>query len=300
MARAASRQSGAQARRASLEAKRRASWLTWRTVDVDGFPVEYGEAGTGPVVVFLHGWGLSHRAYKRPLSRLVRHGLRVIAPAFPGFGGSAPVAKATDIAAFGCWVAHFLDALDVGVPVLVMGHSFGGGVAISFAHAYPQRVRGLVLLNSIGASAWSHEGSTVSKLTERPLWDWGIHYPSDLWPLRQARNVLPVLVSEALPYLTRHPLAFWRTAEIARRANLVPELEDLRRRRLPVVVLWGNHDEMITKTSFDEMCALLGGPYSVTVEGTHSWMIADPDVFGEVMTNVLAVAMETREFEATD
>jgi pimeloyl-ACP methyl ester carboxylesterase len=207
--------------------------------------------------------------------------------------------EAKDIAAFGHWVARFLDALDVRVPVLMLGHSFGGGVAISFAHLYPQRVRGLVLLNSIGASAWSHEGSTVSKLTERPLWDWGIHYPSDLWPLRQARHVIPVLVSEALPYLARHPLAFWRTAEIARRADLVSELDDLRRRRLPIVVLWGKYDQMITKASFDEMCTVLGDPFTVTVEGTHSWMIADPDAFGEVMTNVLAVAMHTKGREAT-
>jgi pimeloyl-ACP methyl ester carboxylesterase len=286
-------------RASSPESQRRASWLTWRTVQVDGHPVEYGEAGVGPVVIFLHGWGLSHRAYKRALSRLVRQGMRVIAPAFPGFGGSAPMPEARDIAAFGRWVARFLDAVDVSIPVLVMGHSFGGGVAISFAHTYPRRVRGLVLLNSIGASVWSHEGSTVSKLAERPLWDWGIHYPSDLWPLRQARRVVPVLVSEALPYLALHPMAFWRTAEIARKADLVSELDDLRRRRLPVVVLWGDHDEMITKTSFDEMCALLGDPHTVTVEGTHSWMIADPDAFGEVMTNVLAVAMRTGGRKAT-
>jgi len=47
------------------------------------------------------------------------------------------------------------------------------------------------------------------------------------------------------------------------------------------------------------MCALLGDPHTVTVEGTHSWMIADPDAFGEVMTNVLAVAMRTGGRKAT-
>jgi len=280
------------------QADRRASWLTWRTIEVDGHTVEFGDAGTGPVVVFLHGWGLSHRAYKRALSRIVRQGTRVIAPALPGFGGSAPAPEATDVAAFGRWVAHFLDAMNVRGRVLVIGHSFGGGVAISFAHAHPRRVRGLVLVNSIGASAWGHEGSVVTKLTERPLWDWGIHLSSDVWPLRQARRVVPVMVSEALPYLARHPVAFWRTAEIATHADLMPELEALRRRRLPVVVLWGSHDQIVTKTAFDQMCAALGDPKAVTVEGTHGWMIADPDMFGEVMTNVLAVAMGTPRHDA--
>jgi hypothetical protein len=38
------------------------------------------------------------------------------------------------------------------------------------------------------------------------------------------------------------------------------------------------------------MCDLLGQPDTVTVEGSHSWLIANPDAFGEVMTNVLGVA----------
>ena len=39
------------------------------------------------------------------------------------------------------------------------------------------------------------------------------------------------------------------------------------------------------------MIEALGDPLAITVAGTHSWMIADPDAFGEVITNVLPVAM---------
>ena len=37
------------------------------------------------------------------------------------------------------------------------------------------------------------------------------------------------------------------------------------------------------------MCATLGNQEIVIVPGTHNWLIADPDAFGEVMTNVLDV-----------
>ena len=68
----------------------RASYrLEWKRTTVDGRPAEYGEAGTGAPALFLHGWGLDHKAYKRALSRLVRAGLHVYAPALPGFGGTA-------------------------------------------------------------------------------------------------------------------------------------------------------------------------------------------------------------------
>ena len=52
------------------------------------------------------------------------------------------------------WLDDFLRAVGVEEKVVVVGHSFGGGVAMRFAHDYPERVRSLVLVNSIGGSAW--------------------------------------------------------------------------------------------------------------------------------------------------
>jgi pimeloyl-ACP methyl ester carboxylesterase len=271
-------------------ASREAGWLTWKRTEVDGRTAVYGEAGDGPPVLFLHGWGLDHKAYKRALSRLVTAGVHVVAPALPGFGGTAALPRdAADLAGFVAWVEHFLDDVGITEPALVMGHSFGGGVAIRFAHDHGERTRALVLVNSIGGSAWTHKGSTIRSMAERPLWDWGIHLPADIFPARQARKVLPVIVAEALPNLLRDPRAFWSAAGLARRADLTTELDELRSRGLPVVVLWGRSDQIITQDSFEAMCLALGSPHVITVPGTHSWLIADPDAFGEVMTNVLDV-----------
>ena len=269
---------------------REAGWLTWKRTQVDGRVAVYGEAGAGPPVVFLHGWGLDHKAYKRALARMVTAGVHVVAPALPGFGGTAALPRKTaDLGDFVHWVRLFLDEVGIVEPALIMGHSFGGGVAIGFAYDHTDRTRALVLVNSIGGSAWTHKGSTIRSMAERPLWDWGIHLPADIFPARQARKVLPVIMAEALPNLLRDPRAFWSAAGVARRADLTAELDELRRRGLPVVVLWGRSDQIITQDSFEAMCLALGSPHVITVPGTHSWLIADPDAFGEVMTNVLDV-----------
>lgn len=271
-------------------------WLSWKEVEVLGRRAAYGEAGTGPPVVFLHGWGVDHRVYKRALARLVAGGVHVVAPALPGFGGTASLPEQSHtLVSFGTWLAAFLDVVGVSEAAQVMGHSFGGGVAIVFAHDHPERVRGLVLINSIGASTWTHRGDMLRTMAQRPLWDWGLHLGADVWPLRQARRVLPVILAEALPNLAREPSAFWHVAGIARRADLTLELEELKRRRIPVVVLWGNKDRLVTREAFEQMCDLLGQPQSVTIEGSHGWLIADPDVFGEVMTNVVDVAARAQE-----
>lgn len=284
-----------EAETAAVPPDREAGWLDWKETLVAGRPASYGEAGSGPPALFLHGWGLDHKAYKRALARLVRAGLHVYAPALPGFGRTAGLGDgSTGLPDYGDWVAAFLDAVGVEEPVLAMGHSFGGGVAVTLAHDHPHHVRALVLINSVGGSAWAHTGSTVRSMAERPLWDWGLHFSADLLPLRQARRVLPVILAEGVPNLVRDPRSFWRAAGIARRADLTVELDALRARRLPVVVLWGQHDHLVTRASFEDMCRALGDPDVLTVPGNHSWLLADPDAFGEVMTNVLDLVDQTQ------
>ena len=48
---------------------------------------------------------------------------------------------------------------------------------------------------------------------------------------------------------------------------------------------------------FDAMCAALGATGQV-IDGSHSWLLADPQGFGEVITNVIQVAKVAHELEA--
>ena len=128
------------------------------------------------------------------------------------------------------------------------------------------------------------------------MWDWGLHFPSDVLPLGQATRVLPVVLQDVVPNLVRNPRALWRVGQIARRADLTRDLEALKERQLPVVVLWGESDRIIPKESFDALCAAIGSEGEV-VSGNHSWLLADPDAFGEVITNHVEVAKLARQLE---
>jgi pimeloyl-ACP methyl ester carboxylesterase len=270
--------------------------LSWGRVEVHGRSAHYGVAGRGLPVLFLHGWGLGHHTYKRALKRLVHLGCRVYAPALPGFGGSRDVDGPVTLDAYADWAAAFVEAVGIDEPVFLVGHSFGGAVAIQLAHDHEKLVRYLVLINSIGGSAWSSSGSTVRSMAQRPLWDWGIHFPRDIFPVRQMSKVLPVIFEDAVSNAVRNPRAMWRAANLARKADLTAELEELKRRKLPVVVLWGDQDHIIPRASFDALCAAIGSEGEV-VSGNHSWMLADPDAFGEIMTNSVAVAQLARDAE---
>lgn len=62
--------------------------LRWHRRPLEGRLAVYGEAGDGPPLLFLHGWGITGRVYARVLPILAATGARVIAPALPGFGRS--------------------------------------------------------------------------------------------------------------------------------------------------------------------------------------------------------------------
>lgn len=266
------------------------SHLEWCVTTVQGRRARYGVAGDGPPLVFLHGWGLGYRSYKRSLKRLVEIGLRVYAPALPGFAGTPDLpADDRSMQGYARWTADFLDTVGVDEPVTLVGHSFGGGVAIVTAHRLRDRVARLVLVNSIGGSVWTSNGSRVRPMSERPLWDWGLHFQADAMPLRQLRRVVPVILEDAVPNLLRNAGSVIRVAGLARRADLTRELEDLRNSRLPVVILWGENDKVLPELSFHSLRDALGGE-CITVPGNHGWLLADPAAFGEIMTNVVGVA----------
>ncbi len=263
---------------------------------VQGRPAAFSVAGEGMPVVLLHGWALGQHTYRDVILAIAAQGCRVIAPSMPGFGGTPELpGEQFSLRGYAQWVADLLDMLEVEEPAVVVGHSFGGGVAIRFAHDHRRRVRSLVLVNSIGGSSW-RQGRTLRSIAERPLWDWGLHFPGDVWPLRQATRVLPVVAEDLLPNLFRNPRAIVKVANLARRADLRSELEALRDDGMSVSILWGTRDGIIPRESFEALC-VASGVEGTVVDGSHSWLLADPAQFGEVITNDVRVAQAARDLE---
>ena len=264
--------------------------MDWRTMRVDGRPASYGVAGDGPLVVFLHGWGLSHRTYRHGLELLVGHGVRVLAPALPGFAGTASLPEdALTLQGYAEWVAAFLEEYGVDEPVTLIGHSFGGGVALHAAHLRPDLVGRLVLVNSIGGSVWSNRGELPVPMADRPMWDWGLHIAAHALSVRSFTRVMPVIAADAVPNFVLHPTTLWKVGRLARDANLAAELEELKERGLPVVIVWGRDDTVIPWACAESLAVALGKSEVVTVPGNHSWLLADPTRFAEVITNVIGI-----------
>ncbi|MFO7777487.1 MAG: alpha/beta fold hydrolase [Nitriliruptoraceae bacterium] len=268
--------------------------LRWHRTTIAGGTVAYGDAGEGPAVVFLHGWGLTARSYAQAFPLIAATGSRVIAPALPGFGRSDPLEGEYTFPRLAAWVLELLDEIDLREPVTMIGHSFGGAVATATAWEAPERIKALVLVNSVGGSVWKESRKGERSLADRPLWDWGLRMPGE-FRRRDYRKVLPVVVRDLVGNALANPGAMRRAADLARTADLRTELTTLAEQGLPVSILWGSEDQVVPEATFLAMCDAAGAPGDIIPQAGHSWLIADPEGFGELVTNSLTVQQTLAE-----
>lgn len=267
--------------------------LLARTVEVGGRRATLAVAdGGGPTVVFLHGWGLSHRSYAAPIRALAAAGFRVVAPDLPGFGGTADLpARGVTFAGFAAFVESLLAEVEGEGRVHVVGHSFGGGVATQLAHDYPSRVRSLVLVDAVSGGTWTRSGADARLLATRPLWDWALHLLLEL-PVAGAPAAVPGVLGEVAGNLVRHPTNLGLVAHLIRRSDLRAELVELHRRGTPVTVLWGAGDRVVPQAAYEDLCTALEADGEV-LPGSHSWLMAAPGRFARSVGAAVS-AVETR------
>ncbi|AEV76756.1 putative hydrolase or acyltransferase of alpha/beta superfamily [Mycolicibacterium rhodesiae NBB3] len=119
-----------------------------RELTLHGNRVSYLDEGAGDVLLLIHGIGGSSDCWRDVVHRLSRRH-RVIAVDLLGHGRSDKPRSDYSLGAFAVWLRDFLDALNIH-EATVVGHSFGGGVALQFAHQHKEYCRRLVLISSGG------------------------------------------------------------------------------------------------------------------------------------------------------
>ncbi len=119
-----------------------------RSVLLHGRPVTYVEAGSGPVLLLIHGMAGSIGNWQEVIEPLARHHT-VVASDLPGHGASAPGAGDYSLGALAAGLRDLLVLLGHERATLV-GHSLGGGIAMQFAYQFPEITERLVLVSSGG------------------------------------------------------------------------------------------------------------------------------------------------------
>lgn len=249
--------------------------LTHYPVMTGAGPLRAVEAGEGPPVLLLHGWGSAPEQYAPLLWRLAEQGRRAVALTLPGFADSAAPRSAT--------MRGVLDMLleavqEVGLddePIDLVGHSLGGMVAARMAQALPHAPRNVVLVNAAGGGAQPLLHSARALLRAAGELD-----------ARQTAAVGAAVSESTVRVLLSHPRWAARAAMLALRGDAQYVVDHLRARDVRVWVVVSDADRLISPGS------LAADPrYLRRVSGHHGWPVTHAAECARLLDELLRPAL---------
>jgi 3-oxoadipate enol-lactonase len=246
------------------------------------------ERGSGMPVVFLHGYPLHHGIWQPQLEEFSPHH-HVVLLDLPGFGLAADVAVPDSLIGFAEHVRAFLERKQLG-PAVLVGHSFGGYIALQLFRDHPELFRGLVLTDTRALSdtpearekrlaqvrrlADANQSLDVEETTR------GLLAPSTWERDRPLVERVRTIVKEA-----RAPALRGSLTAMAGRPDLTPVLPTI---SVPTLVLWGEEDHLIPPAQTESMVALLQDGAGVGLSGAgHLPSLEAPQAFGAALRKFL-------------
>jgi len=231
----------------------------------------FGDAygASPPRVLALHGWRRDRSDFREVLE-----GLDGVAVDLPGFGASPPPPSAWG----GAEYARALEPVvaEMGSPIVVVGHSFGGRVAVHLAPAWPDRIAGVVLA-----------GVPLLRVTTPPR-------PSLSFRLAKTLNRIGLLSDEKMEERRRQAgSADYRASTGVMRdvfVRLVHETyeEQLKQIAAPVELVWGDDDTAAPLVIAERAAALLAHPSTTILPGAgHLTPLTAPDELRRAIVRLL-------------
>ena len=281
--------------------------MTHRWVDVGGLRLHCVEAGTGPLVVLLHGFPEFWYAWRHQLPALASAGYRVVAPDLPGYNTSDKPPRVRDYRpqVLAQAVADLIVSLGAGSAV-VAGHDWGGGLAWLLAMHHPERVERLVVLNAPHPIRFL-KGLHSPRQLRRSWYILAFQLPwlperlvaaRDFRALRRALGRQPTrpgaftaqdidryVAAAAQPGALRAAINYYRAAV---RANPLAQVYSLRRVDIPTLVIWGDQDRYLGRELAEPDRAWVPEVRVERIAEASHWVQADaPQRVNQLMVDFL-------------
>ncbi len=216
---------------------------------VHDLEINYTQYGKGEDIVLLHGWGQNIEMME-PLGKNLCENNQITILDFPGFGSSQTPNFAYTINDYTTLLHDFLEELKIDNPILI-GHSFGGRIAINYASKY--NVKKLVLLASPFRSQ-TKNGVKVKLLKS----------------LKKIKFLNPIA-----EYAKKHMGSNdYRSAKGVMREILVNTVnenleENAKLIKAETLIIWGEEDEAVPVSEASRLESLIPNSAKIILPGTH-------------------------------
>lgn len=244
-------------------------------------------------MLLLHGFPLDHTMWRQQFAAF-RDRFHIVAPDLRGFGSSTIDAISAktgiEMVDYADDVRQVLDRLEIRRPIILVGFSMGGYVALQFMAKYAQQVRALIMVDSRANADKPAMQEARFNMAEN-VEGWGAGHVAELiLPKLVARSTIekhPEVVVEIESIISRtNPIAIAAAQRgMAHRPDMSPMLSRL---ETPTLCLVGSEDVITPPEEMQGMAnAMPNASTSVIRDAGHMSPMENPDEFNMAMEGFL-------------
>lgn len=191
-------------------------------------------------IIILHGWGstMSGKRYLSAKKLLEQKGFVVYTPDLPGFGKNTLQKEQLYFDDYVAFIKSFLEKHKL-KKVILIGHSFGGRIAIAFAALYPEYVSKLIL---VAASGIPHPLPSFKKRVVFVL----TKISKPLFSLPVASRMYAYF--RKLVYYSLGEMDYYKSGKLQKTFKNVYQVsivDYLKKIKVPTCILWGENDTFV-------------------------------------------------------
>ncbi|MDX1535864.1 MAG: alpha/beta hydrolase [Candidatus Spechtbacterales bacterium] len=207
-------------------------------IKIKGIKTHYIDKGSGDIVLVLHGWGSCIKEWTKVHNELNERGFRVIALDLPGSGETEDPKRPMRLGDFSEFVHEFTQKINIQYFAL-LGHSFGGRIAVDYATRWSNQLRALILVSA--AAAVQHPRiRTFAYLILSRFLDTILFHPK-LKEYRKKLGKAWIIASGQNTHRELSPV-MQRSLKLSVSNNLRPYFPNI---TTPTLLIWGDKDTTV-------------------------------------------------------
>jgi pimeloyl-ACP methyl ester carboxylesterase len=240
----------------------------------------YKIGGRGENFLILHGWNGSSDSWRK-IIEILETKFRVISPDFPGFGKTETPKIPWSLNDFVEWLKEFTEELNL-KEFFLLGHSFGGRVAIRFSIFYPEKVKKLILISSAGIrQEWGWKEKVIFQISKIGN---AIFSKNHFLRFKDGTRNLFYRIARVKDY-SKAKGVMKETMKKIVEEDLLPELPKIQKETL---IIWGEKDKIIPlKYAFLFKEKIKNSKLEILPKIGHSPHLEDPEKLAEVLISNL-------------